>query len=167
LATSAVVKNLQNLKLDRSQMAALRSMTTGTNASALDQLLRPEDLRAAQITDLPALMEQYINSLKGSDYSDATPTGFLTWLKEKVNPRKFNNIYSYLISPRSNILGMAVAFNVWNSLHNLKINLQRQLDVQQPGQEGWVLATPAGRAKLVSRTAGGFADPERKAQAKS
>ena len=26
-----------------------------------------------------------------------------------------------------------------------------QLDRQEPGHEGWVLATPAGRAKLVNR----------------
>lgn len=167
MATSAVVKNLQNLKLDKSQMMELKALTSGANGQALDQLLRPQDLRASQITDLPALMEKYINSLKGTDYKDATPNGFLTWLQSEVNERKFNNVYSYLTSPRSNVLGMAVAFNVWNTLHGIKQDLQRQLDLQQPGQEGWVLATPAGRAKLVSRTAGGFADPERKAQAKS
>lgn len=167
LITSAVVKNLQNLKLDRNSMSELRALTSGANAQALDQLLKPQDLRAAQITDLPALMERYINSLKGTDYTDANPNGFLSWLQTQVNERKFNNVYGYLTSPRSNVLGMAVAFNVWNSLHAVKQDMQRQLDLQQPGQEGWVLATPAGRAKLVSRTAGGFADPERKAQAKS
>jgi hypothetical protein len=52
---------------------------------------------------------------------------------------------------------MAAAFTAWNLLHNLKIDLQRQLDLQQPGQEGWVMSTPAGRAKLVSRQTGGFA----------
>ena len=31
------------------------------------------------------------------------------------------------------------------------MGMLQQLDLQQPGQEGWVLATPAGRAKLVNR----------------
>jgi hypothetical protein len=36
-------------------------------------------------------------------------------------------------------------------LHEIKTDMLEQLDRQQPGQEGWVLATPAGRAKLVNR----------------
>jgi hypothetical protein len=46
---------------------------------------------------------------------------------------------------------MSVAFAIWNKLHELKIDMQRQLDLQQPGQEGWVIASDAGRAKLVNR----------------
>jgi hypothetical protein len=109
-------------------------------------------------------MEKFINSLKGTDYSGATPAQFGTWLSNNVNPRKYNNIIEHLKNPQTNILGMNVAFDIWNAVHNLKMNLQRQLDLQHPGQEGWVFATPAGRAKIVSRTAGGFADPTRKAQ---
>jgi hypothetical protein len=129
-------------------------------------LLNPAELRAQQITDLPALMEKFINSLKGTDYSGATPADFGAWLRNNVNPRKYNNIIEHLKNPQTNILGMQTAFNIWNALHDLKIDLQRQLDLQHPGQEGWVFATPAGRAKIVSRTAGGFADPTRKAQAR-
>jgi hypothetical protein len=146
-------------------MSELSSYARGENAQALQGLLNPAELRAAQITDLPALMEKFINSLKGTDYSGATPQAFGQWLQTNVTPRKYNNIVEYLQSPRSNVLGMSVAFAIWNKLHELKQDLQRQLDVQRPGQEGWVFATPAGRAKLVSRTAGGFADPARKAAA--
>ena len=166
LVTGATVDNLENLKLNRKLMSELSSYARGENAQALQGLLNPTDLRAAQITDLPALMEKFIHSLKGTDYSGATPQAFGEWLKSNVNPRKYNNIVEYLQSPRSNILGMSVAFAIWNKLHELKVDLQRQLDLQQPGQEGWVFSTPAGRAKLVSRTAGGFADPARKAAAK-
>ena len=166
LATSAAVKNLQNLKLKRDDVAALAQLTTGQNAQALQQLLNPAELRAAQITDLPALMEKFINSLKGTDYSQATPAHFGQWLRSNVTPRKYQNILEYLKAPRTNIFGMQVAFDIWNALHDLKVNLQRQLDLQHPGQEGWVFAPPAGRAKVVSRTAGGFADPARKAAAK-
>mgnify|MGYP003348148531 FL=1 len=166
LVTGATVDNLENLKLNRKLMSELSSYARGENAQALQGLLNPADLRAAQITDLPALMEKFIHSLKGTDYSGATPQAFGEWLQSNVNPRKYNNIVEYLQSPRSNVLGMSVAFAIWNKLHELKVDLQRQLDIQQPGQEGWVFSTPAGRAKLVSRTAGGFADPARKAAAK-
>jgi len=166
MLTGATVKDLQNLKLNRNIMSELSSYARGPNAQALQGLLNPAELRAAQITDLPALMEKFIHSLKGTDYSTATPENFGAWLQSNVTPRKYNNIVEYLQSPRSNVLGMSVAFAIWNKLHELKIDLQRQLDVQQPGQEGWVFSTPAGRAKVVSRTAGGFADPARKAQAK-
>jgi hypothetical protein len=167
MVTAATVKNLQNLKLNRGAMSELSGYVSGQNAQALQGLLNPAELRAAQITDLPALMEKFINSLKGTDYSAATPSAFGTWLQTNVTPRKYNNIVEYLQSPRSNVLGMSVAFAIWNKLHELKIDLQRQLDLQQPGQEGWVFSTPAGRAKIVSRTAGGFADPTRKAAAKT
>jgi hypothetical protein len=167
MLTGATVDNLENLKLNRKIMSELSSYARGENAQALQGLLNPAELRSAQITDLPALMEKYINSLKGTDYSEATPTHFVTWLQTAVNPRKYNNIVEYLNSPRSNTLGMSVAFATWNKLHELKIELQRQLDQQQPGQEGWVFSTPAGRAKVVSRTSGGFADPTRKAGATS
>lgn len=166
MLTGATDRNLQNLKLNRQVMSELGSYARGENAQALQGLLNPAELRAAQITDLPALMEKFIHSLKGTDYSGATPQAFGQWLQTNVNPRKYNNIVEYLQSPRSNILGMSVAFAIWNKLHELKQDLQRQLDVQRPGQEGWVFSTPAGRAKLVSRTAGGFADPARKAAAK-
>jgi hypothetical protein len=167
MVTAATVKNLQNLKLNRAAMTELSGYVSGENAQALQGLLNPAELRTAQITDLPALMEKYINSLKGTDYSAATPSAFGEWLKTSVTPRKYNNIVEYLQSPRSNVLGMSVAFAIWNKLHELKIDMQRQLDLQQPGQEGWVFSTPAGRAKVVSRAAGGFADPARKAAAKT
>jgi hypothetical protein len=56
MVTAATVKNLQNLKLNRGIMSELNSYTSGENAQALQGLLNPAELRAAQITDLPALM---------------------------------------------------------------------------------------------------------------
>ena len=156
MVTAATVKTLQNLQVNRGIMSELTPLTRGANAQALQNLLNPAELRAQQITDLPALMERYINSLKGTDYSAATPESFVAWLQTTVNPRKYKNTVEYLASPRSNMNGLVVAFKIWNLLHALKQDLQRQLDLQQPGQEGWVFASPAGRAKLVSRTAGGF-----------
>ena len=157
MMTPPTVKNLQNIVPDRKILQQLGQLARGANGQAIDQLLNPAELRAMKITDLPALMESFINSLKGTDYSTATPAEFGRWLQSNVTPNKFQNIIEYLNSPKSNITGMAAAFTAWNLLHDLKIDIKRQLDLQQPGQEGWVMATPAGRAKIVDRRAGGFA----------
>jgi hypothetical protein len=157
MMTPPTVKNLQNLVVDPTIVKQLSQIASGASGQAIEQLLRPNELRAMKITDLPALMESFINSLKGTDYSQAVPSAFGAWLQGKVTPSKFQNIIEYLNSPKSNVDGLAAAFAAWNLLHELKIDLKRQLDLQQPGQEGWVMATPAGRAKIVDRRAGGFA----------
>jgi hypothetical protein len=157
MMTPPTVKNLQNIVLDKKLLQQLSQLARGPNGQAIEQLLNPNELRSMKITDLPALMEKFINSLKGTDYSQATPAEFGQWLQSNVTPNKFQNIIEYLNSPKSNITGMAAAFTAWNLLHELKIDIKRQLDLQQPGQEGWVMATPAGRAKIVDRRAGGFA----------
>jgi hypothetical protein len=51
---------------------------------------------------------------------------------------------------------MAAAFTAWGLLHDIKMDVLQQLDLQHPGQEGWVMATPSGMAKAVNRLAGGF-----------
>jgi hypothetical protein len=157
MITGPYVNNLQNLEPNPKIVSQLRKIANSKLGQDINSLLNPADLRAMQITDLPALMERYINSLKGTDFTSATPSAFLAWLQDgNVNPRKFNNIYAHLTSPKSNASGMAAAFAAWNLLEQLANDLNRQLDLQQPGQEGWVMAPPAGRAKLVSRRAGGF-----------
>ncbi len=163
MITGAEVPTLQNIQPDANKVAQLQSLLQGAASQGLGDLLKPEQLRQRQITDLPALMERFINSLKGTDYSRAQPAEFGRWLQTQVSPRKLKNIIDYLQESKPRLLGMQTAFDIWNLLHQLKQNLQHQLDQQVPGQEGWVLATPAGRAKLVSRMAGGFgarkADP--------
>ena len=126
-----------------------------TQGAAIDGLFNPSDLRALQITDLPKLCIDYINSRVGTGF-DNLLTQFGPWLQTKVNPRKFNNIVEYLQSPRSNLDGMAAAFTAWGLLHDIKMDILQQLDLQHPGQEGWVMATSTGMAKAVNRLAGGF-----------
>jgi hypothetical protein len=162
MITGAVVPSLQNIRPDAETIAQVQSRLQGAPAQGLADLLKPDQLRQRQITDLPALMERFINSLKGTDYSQAQPKDFGQWLQTQVSPRKLKNIIEYLREDQSRLLGMQTAFDIWNLLHRLKQDLQQQLDQQVPGQEGWVLATPAGRAKLVSRMTGGFG--ARKAQ---
>ena len=75
----------------------------------------------------------------------------LEFLQNKVTPRKFNNIVEYLQSPGSNSEALAAAFTLFLLLHDLKLDILRQLDLRDPGHEGWVMATPAGYAKAVNR----------------
>lgn len=130
------------------------------SGSAIDQLFDPADLRAMQITDLPRLAVDYINSRVGTDF-DNLVAGFGPWLQRTQTPRKFANIVEYLQSPRNNLDGMAAAFEAWALLHDIKMDLLRQLDLQYPGQEGWVFSTSGGIAKAVNRMAGGFTSANR------
>ena len=131
-----------------------------SQGAAIDQLFNPADLRALKITDLPKLCIDYINSRVGTNF-DQLMDQFATWLHDNTSIPKFKNITEYLQSPRSNIVGMAAAFEAWELLHMIKMDLLGQLDLQHPGQEGWVMATDAGMAKAVNRLAGGFAAANR------
>jgi hypothetical protein len=144
----------ENVRANKEMVQQLREIYSKGGA-AIDQLFNPADLRALQITDLPKLCVDYINSRVGGTF-DNLLAGFGAWLQQTVSPRKFANIVEYLQSPRSNIGGMAAAFTAWVLLHDIKMDLLNQLDLQHPGQEGWVMATPGGMAKAVNRLAGGF-----------
>ena len=149
LIIEPTVKDIKNVTLDNKLVKQLRQVVN-QNSAAIDGLFNPAELRAAQVSDLPQLCKRYINSRIDSDY-DNLLSGFGTWLQNNVTPRKYNNIVEYLQSPRSNTDGIVAAFTAFLLLHEIKTDMLAQLDRQQPGQEGWVLATPAGRAKLVNR----------------
>lgn len=150
----------QNVRADSAAVKQLKNIYN-TEGAAIDQLFNPSELRAQQITDLPKLCVDYINSRVGQGF-DQLVSNFGPWLLERVGPRKYNNVVEYLQSPRSNLDGMAATFAAWELLHTIKMDLLGQLDLQHPGQEGWVMATPAGMAKAVNRLAGGFTAANRK-----
>jgi hypothetical protein len=149
LIIEPTVKDIKNVVPNKKLIQQLKQVVN-QNAQAIDGLFNPAELRAAGITDLPQLCKRYINSRIMSDYDNLLPD-FGAWLKNNVTPRKFANIIEYLQSPRSNMDGISAAFTAFLLLHEIKTDMLEQLDRQQPGQEGWVLATPAGRAKLVNR----------------
>ncbi len=123
-----------------------------THGKDIDILFNPAELRAHKITDLAKLAVDYINSKVGTALNSQTLLPeFGDWLQQKVTPQKFRNIVEYLNSPSSNTQALAAAFTAFILLHDLKMYLKRQADTEHPGQEGWVMATPAGYAKLVSR----------------
>jgi hypothetical protein len=118
----------------------------------IDTLFNPVELRASKITDLAKLAVDFINTKVGSPLNPATLLPeFGDWLQTKVTPQKFRNIVEYLQSPKSNTGALAAAFTAFVLLHDLKMHLKRQADLEHPGQEGWVISTPAGYAKLVGR----------------
>jgi hypothetical protein len=140
----------KTVELNRALTQEIKTILRSRGA-AIDTLFRPEELKAQQITDLAKLCVDFINYKIGTGNFDNLLPEFGQWLKTRVTPRKFNNIIEYLQSPRSNTEGMAAAFTLFLLLHELKMDLQRQLDLQVPGNEGWVFATPAGYAKAVNR----------------
>jgi uncharacterized protein (DUF1778 family) len=142
-------KDIKNVTPNRKLERELRSVVA-QHGAAIDSLFNPADLRAAGITDLPQLCKRYINSRIMTNY-DNLLADFGPWLQKSVTPRKYNNIVEYLQSPRSNLDGISATFTSFLLLHEIKTDMLNQLDRQQPGQEGWVIASDAGRAKLVNR----------------
>jgi len=123
-----------------------------SQGSAIDTLFNPAELRAHKITDLAKLCVDFINTKVGAPLNGATLLPeFGEWLQTRVTPQKFRNIVEYLNSPSSNTPALAAAFQAFVLLHDLKIYIKQQADAEHPGQEGWVMATPAGYAKMVSR----------------
>jgi hypothetical protein len=149
LVIEPTVKDIKNVVPNKKLIQQLKQVVNAS-AAAIDGLFNPTELRAAQLSDLPQLCKRYINSRITTNYDNLLPD-FGAWLKTNVTPRKFANIIEYLQSPRSNMDGITAAFTAFLLLHEIKTDMLEQLDRQQPGQEGWVLATPAGRAKLVNR----------------
>jgi len=144
----------KNVRPDSAAVKALDTIYT-TNGAAIDQLFNPADLRSLKLTNLPVLCIDYINSRVGSNFDDLAE-GFGAWLQATQTPSKYANIFEYLTSPRSNVTAIEKAFEAWSLLHDIKMDVLQQLDLQHPGQEGWVMATKAGMGKAVNRTAGGF-----------
>ena len=123
-----------------------------TDGAAINTLFNPAELRTHKITDLAKLCVDFINTKVGSPLNGATLLPeFGDWLQTRVTPQKFRNIVEYLQSPSSNTPALAAAFSAFLLLHDLKMNILKQADTQHPGQEGWVMATPAGYSKAVGR----------------
>ena len=143
--------NPSNLATDSAKVTQLKQLVRSSGA-AINTLFNPVELRANKITDLAKLCVDYINTKVGTPLNPQTLLPeFGEWLKTKVTPQKFRNIVEYLQSPTSNTQAMAAAFTAFLLLHDIKMDILKQADLEHPGQEGWVMATPAGYAKAVNR----------------
>lgn len=140
----------QSVDIDRKLVQRIRQ-TLRQHGAAIDTLFNPAELRQQQLTDLARLCVDYINHRIGTGNFNDLLSGFLTWLPTRVTERKFKNIVEYLRSPSTNTDGIIAAFALFLMLHDLKMSVLEQLDLQSPGNEGWVMATPAGYAKAVNR----------------
>jgi len=142
----------KTLETDSAIEKQLRQIMT-TQGAAMRTLFNPAELRAQQITDLFKLAVDFINTKVGAPLQSAQQLleEFGDYLQAKTSPRKFNNIVEYLNSPTSNAQALAASFQAFELLHALKMHLKGQADMANPGGEGWVMATPAGYGKLVSR----------------
>lgn len=140
------------LVLDKDIVQQLKAIVRSQGAN-MKVLFNPAELRAQQVTDLFRLAVDFINTKVGAPLEPANQliVEFGQWLQGRVTPRKFNNIVEYLKSPSTNQEALSAAFLAFELLHALKTDLLRQADTQHPGQEGWVMATPAGYAKAVNR----------------
>jgi hypothetical protein len=137
---------------DANLIKQIKSVSNSADGRAIATLFNPAELRAQQITDLAKLCVDYINyRIKTSGNFDDLLPGFGDWLQTKVTPKKFGNIVEYLNSPASNAGALSAAFTLFLLLHELKLDVLRQLDLKNPGHEGWVMATDAGYAKAVNR----------------
>lgn len=116
----------------------------------ISTLFNPMELRAQKITDLPKLCKQYINTRIHNDY-DALLPRFMLWLENHCTPIKFKRILEFLENPSSNQDALSAVFTIFLLLHELKTDTLTQLDRKNPGNEGWVLNSPSGQAKLVDR----------------
>jgi hypothetical protein len=110
----------------------------------IDQFLNPAALRERRISDLPALIKQYINSRVRSGNYDNLVGGFGAWVKGK-SPAKAPRIFEWATENRQ---GVAALFKAFIDISALKNDLVRQLDAQaqdvqasinnEPGHEGYV-----------------------------
>lgn len=141
----------KSLATDSAKVTQLKQLVR-SSGQAINTLFNPVELRANKITDLAKLCVDYINTKVGTPLNPQTLLPeFGEWLKAKVTPQKFRNIVEYLQSPTSNTQAMAAAFTAFLLLHDIKMDILKQADLEHPGQEGWVMATPAGYAKAVNR----------------
>ena len=144
--------SLDTLVPDKTSIAQIRSLAS-QHGTKINALLNPVDLRANKITDFAKLAIDYVNKLVGQELPDSNQLvlGFLEYLRNTQTPQKFARIIQYLQQSPTNQTALAAAFRAFELLHTLKVDIQQQGDQAHPGQEGWVLATPSGYAKAVSR----------------
>jgi len=122
-----------------------------TQGANINRLFDPVAMRNAKIADLARLCVDYVNTKVGQRLNPQTLLPeFGKWLQGKVTVPKYNNIANYVNDPQRQA-GMTAAFEAFILLHDIKEGIRAQLDAQHPGQEGWVMATPAGYSKAVGR----------------
>lgn len=140
----------QAIKPNPRHIAALQDILN-KHGSQIDSLFHPTTMREFRIADLAKLFVSFVNSKVGQNLNPANILHDLgVYLKHTVSENKYRNIIAYLEDPNRKI-GLRAVFRAFLLLHEIKEDIRAQLDMQHPGQEGWVMATPSGYAKAVGR----------------
>lgn len=143
LVVDPTLKNTQGVKLDSRTVANVKRLIS-QHGSAVDQLFNPQALRERKISDMPKLMQQYINTRVRSGSYDNLVKGFVQWIGTK-SPTKAPRILEWA---KENKAAVAALFQAFLYLSSLKNSVVRQLDQQsqsirasingEPGHEGYV-----------------------------
>jgi len=117
---------------------------TSQYGSQIDRLFNPQELRDRKISDLPQLIQTYINSRVRSGNYNNLIGGFGEWVRGRA-PAKAPRIFEWATENKA---AVAALFQVFLDLSSLKNQLVQQLDAQgqdvqasvndEPGHEGYV-----------------------------
>ena len=128
------------VELDANKVAKLKSI----DASKIDQLFDPQELRARQISDFPKQFKTYINSKVRAGNYDNLIKDFVPFIESRI-PRKTPRILEWM---KQNKEGVAALVQSFLLISELKNDLVRQLDKgaheieasidNEPGHEGYV-----------------------------
>jgi len=138
------IKEPRNIDINAESLAKIEKILA-SRADDIDRLFNPQELRTRKITNLPALMKQYINSRVRQGSFDNLVADFPEWIKQKETPAKVSRIFEWL---KENRYGLVSAMRSFAEVTKLKNNIVGQLDSQadevkatingKPGHEGYV-----------------------------
>jgi len=140
------------------EIAQLESLIK-KNASGIDEILNPVELKQKQLTDFATILYTYTNS-KVDTGLENLGADFAKWLES--NPRiSDNKKVKILEHVKQHANAFAALWQTVSSLMRVKDDIIRQFDAHdqtvkqniagQEGGEGYVLAHPEGDIKLVPR----------------
>lgn len=144
--------------IDMSILKKLESIIK-SNSKEIDGLLDKNILSSQKITDFPDVLYRYINGKVDTGLA-GLGKDFLKWLeKSNVSDNKKKKMAEYVVK---NSKGFDALWVVVTTLMSVKDDVVDQIDSQNTdvktsignasGGEGYVLASPAGDIKLVSRS---------------
>lgn len=143
LILDPVLRDTRNINLDPKLIADVKKIIS-QYGPAIDQLFSPAALRERKISDMPKLIQQYINNRVRSGSYNNLIGGFGPWVKTKA-PTKAPRIFEWATENKS---AVAALFQAFLDISALKNSLVQQLDSQsqnvhasingEPGHEGYV-----------------------------
>jgi hypothetical protein len=143
LLLDPTLKEPRTIELPQQQIKNLEQLIA-KYGSQIDRLFNPQELRTRKISDLPQLIQTYINSrVRAGNYNNLIG-GFGEWVRGRA-PAKAPRIFEWATENKS---AVAALFQAFLDLSSLKNQLVRQLDAQgqdvqasinnEPGHEGYV-----------------------------